>query len=190
MRQLVGNFWDLFKYQWISPLGTKVILWPKIPKKINWSYKKSANLDTIVCMNAKFLQSDVFIKFERALMSILFISLKSISQLGSYLKKHPFFLFFTKMCQFILFFVPRSRKNHVKWYLGSQNRLNSIWNSNLKCFCISNVPLNLKTLTYLAHIRTRKFPFITNFTENMQSLTSICRNIYAWIGLIFIETTY
>ena len=32
--------------------------------------------------------------------------------------------------------------------------------------------------------------FFTNFTENMQSLTSICRNVYAWIGLIFIETTY
>ena len=28
------------------------------------------------------------------------------------------------------------------------------------------------------------------FTENMQSLTSICRNVYAWIGLIFIMIAY
>ena len=142
-------------------------------------------------MSAKYLQPDVFYQIWTIFNEYSVHQFEKYQQTWLIFEETSlFFYFFTKMCQFILFFVPRSRKNHVKWYLGSQNRLNSIWNSNLKCFCISNVPLNLKTLTYLAHIRTRKFPFITNFTENMQSLTSICRNIYAWIGLIFIETTY
>ena len=62
----------------------------------------------MVCMSAKYLQSDVCIKFERSFMSIMFRKLKSISKLGSYLKKHPFFrVFFYENVLIYLGFRPK-----------------------------------------------------------------------------------
>ena len=61
----------------------------------------------MVCMSAKYLQSDVCIKFERSFMSIMFRKMKSISKLGSYLKKHPFFPFFYENVLIYLGFRPK-----------------------------------------------------------------------------------